>query len=163
VKLVQRNSDQAVFRLRKREKHQLLSVLGLYPRVPPAHYKISRNPELPGYDENQRLLDDALAEQRAENQRLLKEFLADPGRFQEGPPITFTVPVSSLEWLLQVLNEVRVGSWIAVGAPENSVLSVLSEKTAPDIWAMEVAGYFETCVLEAITGIDPFAELGSQS
>ncbi len=163
MRFVQRDADKAVFRLGKREKPQLISVLGLYPRVPPAHHQISRNQELPGYDEKQYLLNEALAEQRTENQRLIKEFLTDPGRFSEGTPVLFTVPVGRLDWLLQILNEVRVGSWIAIGAPEDSVLSVLSEKTAPDIWAMEAAGYFQTCVLEAITGADPFEGLSGQS
>ena len=161
MKLVHRDSEKAVFRLGKREKSQFLSVLGLFPRIPPGHFKISRNCELPGYEENQHLLDEALSEQRAENQRLLKEFLAEPGRFTAAPPIVLTIPTGRLEWLLQIFNEVRVGSWVAVGSPENSVLSVLSEKTASDIWAMEVAGYFEACLLEAITGEDPLADPGS--
>jgi hypothetical protein len=163
VRFLKRDADKAVFRLGRREKRQLITVLELYPRVPPAHHQISRNLELPGYDEKQLLLNEALAEQRGENQRLVKEFLAEPGRFLEGPPMTFTVPVGRLEWLLQILNEVRVGSWIAVGAPEDSVLSVLSERTAPNIWVMEAAGYFQTSVLEAITGIDPLAEPDPQA
>ncbi len=151
MKLLRREPGMVVFSLGKRQKRQLLEVLSLYPRVPSTEYKISRN-GLPDMAEGQRLLDEALAEQRTENKRLLRDFLADPGRFPAAAPWTMRLPDTSLEWLLQILNEVRVGSWVAIGSPEGGVLSVLSAKTAPDIWAMEIAGYFQACLLEAITG-----------
>ncbi len=156
MKLLSRDAEKTVFQMGKREKRQFLQVLGLYPRIPTAHYTISRDRSLPGFEESQRLLDEAIAELRAENQRRLKEFLAEPGRFSEGAGlIALAIPAASLEWLLQILNDVRVGSWVAVGSPMGSILGVLSAKTAPDIWAMEVAGYFEACLLEAITGENP--------
>jgi hypothetical protein len=59
------------------------------------------------------LIEEALAEQRSENKRQLQAMLADPSRFTERDGgWQFAMSHSDLEWLLQVLNDIRVGSWI---------------------------------------------------
>ena len=58
---------------------------------------------------------------------------------------------SELEWLLQILNDVRVGSWIILGSPEQAMeFKLLNEKTAADFWAMEMSGQFQMRFLEAL-------------
>ena len=47
-----------------------------------------------------------------------------------------------MDWVLQVLNDVRVGSWVLLGSPEELAMD-LNEKTAPHFRAMEMAGYFQ--------------------
>jgi hypothetical protein len=58
---------------------------------------------------------------------------------------------------LQVLNDVRVGSWIALGSPdtEQGEKILLTEETAPRVRSMEVAGAFEAVLLEALIGRVP--------
>jgi len=51
--------------------------------------------------------------------------------------------------LLQVLNDVRIGSWIELGSPERP-LEALGAKTAPAVWAMEMAGAFQMSLLELL-------------
>ena len=58
---------------------------------------------------------------------------------------------SELEWLLQILNDVRVGSWIILGSPEQAMeFKLLNEKTAADFWAMEMSGQFQMNFLAAL-------------
>ena len=61
------------------------------------------------------------------------------------------------QWLLQVLNDVRVGSWIALGSPdpEQGKKIVFNEKILPHFRAMELAGAFETVFLDALSGRTP--------
>jgi hypothetical protein len=150
LKLSKTTANQFQFQLTAREKDLLLHVLQLYPRVPPAHQRLSKRAEPDA--SNQRLLDEALAETRAQNQQELRALLADPRRLKaEGRSWCLTLGSGDCEWLLQVLNDVRVGSWVRLGSPENP-LKVLNAETAPDLWAMEMAGSFQMRFLELLHG-----------
>jgi hypothetical protein len=58
---------------------------------------------------------------------------------------------ADVEWLLQILNDIRVGSWLMLGSPEEE-LEVLSEKNAPHLLAMHMSGHFQMELLEALGG-----------
>jgi hypothetical protein len=109
---------------------------------------------LPDAEASQRLLDEALTEQRSENKNQLKAFLEAPQRFQERETgCRFALSSSEAEWLLQILNDIRVGSWIILGSPEQkSQLRLLNEQTAPHFWAMEMAGCFQMELLAGLAG-----------
>jgi hypothetical protein len=150
VRLLRHNQEQLVFHLGKREKHLLLEILKLYPRVPPAHQPLSKSAQMPDYQASQRLLDDALAEQRVENQKQLQALLAAPRLFQDTQTGSrLSLSPADLEWLLQILNDIRVGSWVRLGSPDEK-LGGLNEKNAPDFWAMELAGAFQMQLLQAL-------------
>jgi hypothetical protein len=100
--------------LGKREKLLLLKILEAYPLVPSSYRKLSRGGELKDRQGNQRLLDEAMAEHREENRKQLQSFLEDPKSFEQGlNGCRMHLGQSDLEWLLQILNDIRVGSWIA--------------------------------------------------
>ena len=154
MKLLQSSKESLVFHLGKREKDILLAVLKRYPCIPSAHQPLSKSGKLPHPEANQRLLDEALAENRAGNKRQLRTFLADPRRLAENETgFRLSLSPSDLEWLLQILNDIRVGSWIILGSPEEKAeASLLNEKTAPHFWAMEMSGLFQMHLLEAMEG-----------
>ena len=152
MKLIQATKNRLVFQLGQREKRLLLQVLKLYPRVPSAHQRLSKSGRLPEPEANQRLLDEALAEQRAENKKQLQALMVDQRRFQETETgCRLSLSRAEVEWVLQVLNDIRVGSWVRLGSPEQKAAD-LNEKTVPDFAAMETAGYFEAQFLEALRG-----------
>jgi len=152
VKLIRVTKGNFTFQLGKREKLLLFQVLRLYPRIPPATFRLSKSGKLPDAEANQRLLEESLTEQRAQNRKTLQAFLTDPRRFVETESGSrLSLSPSELEWLLQILNDVRVGSWIVLGSPEQGMeFKLLNEKTASDFWAMEMAGQFQMRFLEAI-------------
>ena len=149
MKLVSAGNDQFVFDLDKREKQLLLIVLGSYPLVPAAHHKLSRFPVSGRAEADQRLLEEALADQRRENKNQLNRLLSDPQRLRDTPTGgRLTLTQSEIEWFLQVLNDVRVGSWILLGSPEKSLRNLELNKTAAaHAWRMEVAGFFQAGLL----------------
>jgi hypothetical protein len=150
MKLVRTTKTKLVFHLPRRECHSLREILSLYPRIPPAHQPLSKSGRLPHPEATQRLLDEALTDQRAENKKHLLALLTDPRRFQESETgCQLSLTGSETEWLLQVLNDIRVGSWISLGSPAGK-FETLNEKTAPDFWAMEMAGCFQAQLLEAL-------------
>jgi hypothetical protein len=149
VKLIGAKQHELTFHLGTKEAQLLQQLAELYSRLPARPRSLSKSTRLP---EHEILLQEALTEQRAECLRRLRDLLADKQRLR--PDQTGAVLALSheeIEWLLQVLNDIRVGSWVTLGSPENP-LEKLSSKTAPHLWAMEMAGYFEMHLLDAITG-----------
>jgi hypothetical protein len=152
VNLIRSTEQQLQFRLGRREKRLLLDLLKLYPCLPAARLPLSKSGGLPDPETGQGLLDEALAEQRQENRRQLQALLADPARFQEQETgWRLCLSPADLEWLLQILNDIRVGSWVLLGSPEER-LAQLDEKTGPHYWAMEMSGHFQMQFLEAMQG-----------
>ena len=151
---ITRTATRFVFHLGKRDKHFLLELLKLYPRMPSAHQPLSKSAPSAQKQSNQELLDEALTEQRAENKKQLEGLLADKERFKETESgCRLSLTPGDVEWLLQVLNDIRVGSWVRLGSPEPKLeLATLNNLTAPDFWSMEIAGYFQVHLLEALGG-----------
>ena len=150
MKLIRTTRAGLVFQLGRGEERLLRDILSRYPRIPPAHQPLSRSGHIPDRDANQRLLDEALAEQRAENRKQLQALLADPRRFQQtADGCRLSLSRAETEWLLQVLNDVRVGSWICVGSPEGAMEGLTAEN-AGDFWVMEMAGCFQGQLLMAL-------------
>jgi len=131
----------------------LRRVLALYPRIPSAYQRLTKSAAVPDGETSQRLLDEALAEQRAENKQRLSALLEDSKRLvEDSAGWRLALSPGDFEWLLQVLNDVRIGSWVVLGSPEERVPEV-TEETAPDIWAMEMAGAFQMGFLEEVEGL----------
>ena len=155
MKLLRPRRKLLVFEISRREKDLLFEILRLYPLVPPAHHRLSKTAARGRLNEHQRLLEEALAAQRAENRKHILALLDEPGRFQTGPNgLLLKINRSEADWLLQVLNDVRVGSWIALGSPDTEAGEKIpvNEETAPHVRSMEIAGAFESVLLDALTG-----------
>ena len=155
MKLIRANQDEFQFELSRSEKLRLVHILKLYPLVPASHHHLSKGRKIPNREENQQLLEEALKHQREVNRKHLESMLNESQRFVKYEDVyraSFTR--AEIEWLLQALNDVRVGSWIALGSPEQreEAIKRLSEQNAPHVIAMDVAGYFEGYFLDAISG-----------
>jgi hypothetical protein len=153
VKRIRADDKAVIFQLSTRERDTLMQILQAYPVVPPAHQRVSKDLKDPHVTEYQRLLDEALAEQRAANQRHLHTWLARPERFQKTKAgYRFTLERADSEWLLQVLNDVRVGNWLRLGSPEVGELKPqnIDAKLLSAWLAMEMSGFFQMTLLEAL-------------
>jgi hypothetical protein len=143
--------DHHVFHLGPREKDLLFQTIKLYPLVPASHYQLSKSKNAAQSDENQRLLDESLAEQRQQNRKQVLELLNDPQRLRETKSgFELKLAPTQMEWLLQVLNDVRVGSWLSLGEPEPGKEPELTEQNARFLLAMELCGAFESMLLAAL-------------
>ena len=152
MKSLKADRGRFTFRVDRQEKRHLFKVLELYPLIPASHHRLSRAGERP---EDQRLLEEALAAQRLQHRNQLAQWkVARSGLCEEAPTGVLTLKGAELEWLLQVLNDVRVGSWLALGSPDGAAeyLAALNERTARHFWAMETAGHFQMILLGAATG-----------
>ena len=151
MKLLNNDGKTCVFQIGKREKETLFTALALYP-VLRAPY---RNPAAKGPKPllDEKLLEEALAEQRKENKKLIQTLLMEESRFEStSVGFKWTLLASQIEWLLQVLNDIRVGSWLALGAPDQHSEAQIkfTELNLRHLWAMEICGLFEHDLLTAL-------------
>src|SRR5207244_11564473 len=96
-----RAGEKFVCQLAKREKELFFDLLKLYPCIPSARPGLKKSAGLP--ETSQRLLEEALAEQRAVNKLQLQSWLSDPHRFQQKENNwRLTLSGADMEWLLQI-------------------------------------------------------------
>jgi len=152
VKLIQRQEDAFLFDIGKREKRLLLEVLNLYPLIPAAHHRLSKATDASRLSDNQRFLEEALGERKQQNKRQLLAMLSDERRIKDTDSgCRLTLDSSQIEWLLQVVNDIRVGSWLILGEPDerNGKRIELNNQNARYYAAMEFCGYFQMALLDA--------------
>ena len=158
MKLLRADKKGYVFQLSRREQQLLLETIKLYPLVPATHHRLSPDQTMAQADENQRMLEESLAEHRAANRRQVLAMLNDGAHFREVKSgLELQLSPSDLEWLLQVLNDVRVGSWLNLGEPEPPEPPEINPDTAKYVIALELAGMFESMLLAAL-GVDESPE-----
>ncbi len=140
------------------EKLLLLHLLSMYPLVPAAHHRLTKDKKFPRREENQQLLDDALKAQRQQNQQEVLALINEPGRFTDKENASQAAfSRTDLEWLLQVVNDVRIGCWLALGSPgyEPKKKIAPNSEGARRAMFMEIAGAFEMFFLGIINGDVP--------
>ena len=151
MKLIQQDGEAFLFHISKREKGLLFEVLKLYPLIPIAHHRVSRTAAAPVM-ESQKLLEGALADSTRENKRQLLAMLNRQARLPETDgPHRLTLNPAQMEWLLQVLNDIRVGSWLILGEPDEKKGKPieLNDENARYYAAMEFCGLFQMTLLDA--------------
>jgi hypothetical protein len=152
VEFVKTDRGMFLFQMEQKEKPLLFHILHLYPLIPAAHHRLSKTEEIP---EDQKLLEEALAEQRAANRKQVQAMLESKSIFRKNEQgYSFSLKAGQMEWLLQVLNDVRVGSWLALGSPRDpaEILARLNEQTKQHYWAMEISAYFQMAIIRATAG-----------
>ena len=155
MKLLSQNDNRCVLQFTTQEKDLLLGLLPQYPKLPADHHQASRNGDADA--DVQALLADALTEQREKNRVAAQSLLANTARFESnGEDWLLTLSDAEIEWLLQVLNDLRVGSWLAIDSPQQgddesyiNFENVTSENIT-DIWTMEICGALQYELLKAL-------------
>lgn len=153
MKRVDTRADGWTLEVSRQEKELLLQVLVLYPVIPVSHHNVTRGALTPQLEESQRVLDAALADRRSALQTMLRTTWFTSARFTlQGKGFRVSLSHAELEELLEALNDVRVGSWLKLGSPDAAKLATLGgdEKLTPWIVAMELCGYFQSALLDAV-------------
>lgn len=141
--------NSLVFAMNEAEREIFRKTLQLYPLVPATHHRLSKGTGTQS-EENQRLLEEALAQQRAGNRQQLDALLNDPVRFKQvGDTFQLRLKAAELEWLLQVFNDIRVGCWLRLGEPDEDKPPIVTPENIRYGLAMEVCGMFQSALLAA--------------
>jgi hypothetical protein len=142
-----------IFQIDAREEALLLAILRLYPVLDSRHHRLSQDPKTAGSAE-QRLLEESMAQQRAAHKRKLDGLFLAPERFFKDAPggRRLVLTGEQFEWLLQVLNDLRVGSWVRLGCPdlEKAAPPEMTQANARSLQVMHISGQFQMALLEAV-------------
>lgn len=155
MKLLSRDDNRCVLQFTTQEKDLLLGLLPQYPKLPADYHQASRNGNVDA--DVQALLADALTEQREKNRIAAQSLLDDTAYFKpEGEDWLLTLTDAEIERFLQILNDLRVGSWLALDCPgqdeDGSYINFenVTAENVTDIWTMEVCGALQHELLKAL-------------
>jgi hypothetical protein len=145
MKRLESQGETVSFQISMRERFLLMQALHRYPMLPGSHHRISRT-QSADMTEAQDLLDEALAEQRLSLKNKIAELFTDGKCLKTGPDgCVMTLTVTQRELLLQCLNDIRVGCWVALGCPEE-----IQRKSTPHtdvnikhLMMMDLCAYFQ--------------------
>jgi hypothetical protein len=135
MKLVKCQDGIWQYRLDQTEFNLLITVLKKFPFTDLQPVKISRTDKDPKAKEREKLLNESLAQHRKELKKAAGNIL-DDGKIKHQKEVwMLTLSPEDREMLLQILNDVRVGCWNALGQPQEL------EPDTPDLTAREIANY----------------------
>jgi hypothetical protein len=153
MKLIRSRGDQFILEFARREYRLLREVLDLFPRIPVTYHQLNPNGDPAETAEDQRLLEEALAARKTESRRQLQARLeaVKPRRAKSGAwQLKFSM--AELDWFLQVLNDIRVGSWLRLGSPADPYELDLTRENAGDFVALEFCGFMQSVLLRSLNG-----------
>jgi hypothetical protein len=156
------NARSWVFTLTEKERDFLVAVLQAYPAIPTGYQPLSRESAGRLSHEDQQLLGEALLEHRGGSRTKVRRWLKGGARFRQVDDAwQFRLARNDFDWMMQILNDVRVGNWIELGSPDDIHEPIeLLEKDPAAFFHMEAAGMFQMQFLEAVREPDgePAAE-----
>jgi len=149
MKLLKHGGEEWKYALEPKEGMLFRTLVKEFPLAPAAAVKISRTGADAGSAERERLLSESLAQHRQELKKLAGKLVgANLKPVKDGWRLS--VNVNERELLLQLLNDIRVESWHALGEPESleGLLPPASEVDLRHHNLMHLAGYFEWKLIE---------------
>jgi len=150
MKLVKQTKDGWQYQLNPAEADCLRSLLNQFPITASATAKISRTDSDPQIVDREKLLNESLADHR-EKLKTRARSLIGAGKFKERDKNwRLCINSEERECLFQILNDIRVGSWRALGEPENLEPQTPSPTEREKVFhnIMNLAGYFEHRLLD---------------
>lgn len=152
MRRIRSNARSWVFTVTEKERDFLVAVLQAYPAVPHDYQLLSRESAERLSPEDQELLGEALLEHRGVSRTKVRRWLKGGARFRQVDGAwQFSLAKRDFNWMMQILNDVRVGNWIELGSPEeiHEPLDLLQKDPAA-FFHMEAAGMFQMQFLEAL-------------
>ena len=146
--------DQRHYWISEIEKSILENLLHHYPVLDPGYQQISRFMESELSEEPQELLEECMTESQQESRKWVRILLDSSSKLlfstQDSSQWNLVLSGEDYETLLQILNDLRVGFWLELGSPEESVpdenLALSDEDEAK--WALfQFTAYFQSHLL----------------
>lgn len=148
MKFLRRVKDRYLIELDAEDAILWSAVLTRFPMVPAAHHQISKEPEA-APAEAQKLLHEAMEAEKAGLRQRIEPFVRQMAKGVADDAVRLHLTAEEIDWLLRVANDVRVGTWLKLGAPEVIDRPPKSaDPDAPVMWLlMEMAGVMEVFLL----------------
>lgn len=150
MKLIKRTKETLAYELSESEALALALVLRRFPILPEDYFTLSRTADNQFSDEDKALVHSELIERRGFLLRKMGELRnrLENETFSSRLELQF----AEREMLLQVLNDVRVGCWVALGRPESmDKVNTEADRAMADYrYMMDLSGFFQMALLESL-------------
>jgi hypothetical protein len=145
MKLVRQTKDGWQYQLNPAETNCLRSLLNQFPITTSATGKISRTDSDPQTVDREKLLNESLADHRDKLKKRARSLIGADKFKARDKNWLLCINSEEREFLFQILNDIRVGSWRALGEPENLEPQTPNPTKTEKIFhnIMNLAGYFE--------------------
>ena|ERR1039457_48237 len=145
MKLLKQSGGNWRYALRQNEFDLLCHLLNKFPFTEIIPAKISRTDRDPKSFERKNLLNESMTEHRKELKRQAVNLITGNKLKKVEKLHLLTLTAEDREIMLQVLNDIRVGCWHALGKPERLELQQLDCSAQEFRYhnLMNLAGYFE--------------------
>ena len=145
MKLVKQSGGNWRYALRQNEFDLLCHLLNKFPFTEIVPAKISKTDADPKSFEREKLLNESMTEHRKELKRRAVNLTTGNKLKKVEKRYLLTLTAEDREIMLQILNDIRVGCWHALGEPESLELQKLdnSPQKLRCQNLMNLAGYFE--------------------
>ena len=149
MKLVKEANAVCLYQMDPQEAAMLQGLVKNFPFTAMQEGEISRTEATPEALERDKLLNESLVEYRESLTTLAAQLVA-PERFKpQAKGVVMTISSEERERLLQILNDIRVGCWNALGQPASlePPASGATDHEHKYFALLNLAGYFEHSLL----------------
>ena len=145
MKLLKKSEGNWRYALHQNEFDLLCHLLNKFPYTESVPAKISKTDKDSKSVEREKLLNESMAEHRKELKRQAVNLIAGNKLKISKKRYLLTLTAEDREVMLQILNDIRVGCWVALGQPESLELQELNDSPRKLRYRsiMNLAGYFE--------------------
>ena len=154
MRLARQTKQWSKYQLNQGEGECLRSLLSQFPITASIQAKISKTSNDPETVEMEKSLNESLAEHRKELKKQATNLIGAGKLKRGGNGYLLTLNLEEREILLQILNDIRIGSWHVLGEPAELEPEKPPQTEREQIFynLMNVAGYFEVAFLHAPGG-----------
>jgi hypothetical protein len=156
MRLVDRNDQSLTFDLPPRERELLVFLMRRYPVLDPGYHKIASSSQGDSLNAEQQFLTDSMTEEQNANRQRIDQFirtrLTPENPDSSATDLLLKLTFAEADWLLRIINDVRVGCWVRLGKPDSDELhsSETASRHVTDFAAMELGGLVQHILLEAL-------------
>lgn len=159
MKLLSKKDGVFLFHFEKREWTFFKDLLGLYPQLKEDynHAGVQSTTDSEGNDDN--MLREMRSEHKMEQKKWIGSFLSNKSKqeVKADGSLILKLDMEERESILEILNDIRVGSWVMLGSPvlnEGNLKEKLNEEEGLKqvAWAMDLSGYFQMGFLRPTPG-----------
>ena len=156
MNVTRQEDGQFELRMEEEEWRSLCQLLSQYPLTPADHHSLnSKNNPDPGLKESDQWLRDSVSKHQTDRELQIKQWIQgiEPVDSDEGHLYPVLFDAERADWLIEILNDLRVGSWMSLNCPAPETLSDKSPDSEewPRIWIMEVSGMNQSILLQALS------------
>lgn len=153
MRVFEKTDSALVIELGIAETDFLKQILSDYPLVANESRRFSAFADAEEVQENTQLLQSSLREHTQTNRAKLQTWLASPKTWKPFPDRTLlSLKTEDCSWFLQILNDLRIGSWQKLNRPNPEKLHSVefNQENAYPLLVMEVSGLLQTLILNAL-------------